>query len=265
MNNINQLFFKDIVDYLTEGYEINTDKLSSLDIISKTYYSYIVTLDNLLDQDIKISDELLIHNPLTNLTERHEICIMNLIQLYGEDSTIFESKNKYSGLYFNELIKEKLYNFDTVLSQKQFEELAINKHIPVFFIVDGIQLLSNNYPSERVKEMLEHIFIAIQMYDDVTDIGEDLVNNQITYIISKTIQSLKLENDYYPENKTYTHKAFFAVEELSNPEFDYINNQFTLALTIAKELKLWKLVEWISMINAQVNDWKLQIEEIRNA
>ena len=107
MNNINQLFFKDIVDYLTEGYEINTDKLSSLDIISKTYYSYIVTLDNLLDQDIKISDELLIHNPLTNLTERHEICIMNLIQLYGEDSTIFESKNKYSGLYFNELIKEK--------------------------------------------------------------------------------------------------------------------------------------------------------------
>ena len=163
MNNINQLFFKDIVDYLTEGYEINTDKLSSLDIISKTYYSYIVTLDNLLDQDIKISDELLIHNPLTNLTERHEICIMNLIQLYGEDSTIFESKNKYSGLYFNELIKEKLYNFDTVLSQKQFEELAINKHIPVFFIVDGIQLLSNNYPSERVKEMLENIFIAIQM------------------------------------------------------------------------------------------------------
>ena len=76
---------------------------------------------------------------------------------------------------------------------------------------------------------------------------------------------MKLENDYYPENKTYTHKAFFAVEELSDPEFDYINNQFTLALTIAKELKLWKLVEWISMINAQVNDWKLQIEEIRNA
>ena len=113
--------------------------------------------------------------------------------------------------------------------------------------------------------MLEHIFIAIQMYDDVTDIGEDLVNNQITYIISKTIQSLKLDNDYYPENKTYTHKAFFAVEELSDPEFDYINNQFTSALTIAEELKLWKLVEWISMINAQVNDWKLQIEEIRNA
>ena len=51
MNNINQLFFKDIVDYLTEGYEINTDKLSSLDIISKTYYFYIVTLDNLLVQD----------------------------------------------------------------------------------------------------------------------------------------------------------------------------------------------------------------------
>ncbi|WP_282630826.1 hypothetical protein [Empedobacter sedimenti] len=265
MNNINQLFFKDIVDYLTEGYEINTEKLTSLDLISKTYYSYIVTLDNLLDQDIKIDDELLKHNPLSNLTEHHEICIKNLIKLYGEDSPIFKSKKKYSDLYFNELIKEKLFNFDTILSKKQFEELAINKHIPVFFIVDGIQLLKDNYPSERVKEMLKHIFSAIQMYDDITDIGEDLVNNQITYIISKTIQNLKLDHDYYPDNKTYTHKAFFAVEELSNPEFDYINNQFTSAITIAKEIKLLKLVDWISIINAQINDWKLQIEEIRNA
>ncbi|MEG1387343.1 MAG: hypothetical protein RSC72_08845 [Algoriella sp.] len=266
MSQINQLFFQDIVEFLTENININSDKKSQLDLIAKTYYTYIIYLDKLIDNEIPIDKQLLDDNPLVNLTEHHEKCIKTLINLFGEDSSIFESKAKYSKIYFDALIKEKLWNFDSyVLSKDEFQEIAVDKHIPVFFIVDGIQLLQKNYPKEEIKEMLSYIFRAIQMYDDMTDISEDLKDKQFTYIISNTIQLLKADDDYYPDNQSYTHKAFFALEELANPQFSYMIEQFSLAKEIAKKYELNKIVNWINVINEQIIDWKLQIDEIRHA
>ncbi len=266
MSQINQLFFQDIVEFLTENININSDKKSQLDLIAKTYYTYIIYLDKLIDNEITIDKQLLDDNPLVNLTEHHEKCIKTLINLFGEDSSIFESKAKYSKIYFDALIKEKLWNFDSyVLSKDEFQEIAVDKHIPVFFIVDGIQLLQKNYPKEEIKEMLSYIFHAIQMYDDMTDISEDLKDKQFTYIISNTIQLLKSDDDYYPDNQSYTHKAFFALEELANPQFSYMIEQFSLAKEIAKKYELNKIVNWINVINEQIIDWKLQIDEIRHA
>lgn len=266
MSQINQLFFQDIVEFLTENININSDKKSQLDLIAKTYYTYIIYLDKLIDNEITIDKQLLDDNPLVNLTEHHEKCIKTLINLFGEDSSIFESKAKYSKIYFDALIKEKLWNFDSyVLSKDEFQEIAVDKHIPVFFIVDGIQLLQKNYPKEEIKEMLSYIFRAIQMYDDMTDISEDLKDKQFTYIISNTIQLLKADDDYYPDNQSYTHKAFFALEELANPQFSYMIEQFSLAKEIAKKYELNKIVNWINVINEQIIDWKLQIDEIRHA
>ena len=266
MNQINQLFFQDVVDFLTENVNIDSEKKSQLDLIAKTYYTYIIYLDKLIDNEIPIDKQLLDDNPLVNLTEHHEKCIKTLINLFGEDSSIFESKAKYSKIYFDALIKEKLWNFDSyVLSKDEFQEIAVDKHIPVFFIVDGIQLLQKNYPKEEIKEMLSYIFHAIQMYDDMTDISEDLKDKQFTYIISNTIQLLKSDDDYYPDNQSYTHKAFFALEELANPQFSYMIEQFSLAKEIAKKYELNKIVNWINVINEQIIDWKLQIDEIRHA
>ena len=266
MNQINQLFFQDVVDFLTENVNIDSEKKSQLDLIAKTYYTYIIYLDKLIDNEITIDKQLLDDNPLVNLTEHHEKCIKTLINLFGEDSSIFESKAKYSKIYFDALIKEKLWNFDSyVLSKDEFQEIAVDKHIPVFFIVDGIQLLQKNYPKEEIKEMLSYIFHAIQMYDDMTDISEDLKDKQFTYIISNTIQLLKSDDDYYPDNQSYTHKAFFALEELANPQFSYMIEQFSLAKEIAKKYELNKIVNWINVINEQIIDWKLQIDEIRHA
>lgn len=266
MNQINQLFFQDVVDFLTENVNIDSDKKSQLDLIAKTYYTYIIYLDKLIDNEIPIDEQLLDDNPLVNLTEHHEKCIKTLINLFGEGSSIFESKSKYSKVYFDALIKEKLWDFDSyVLSKDEFQEIAVDKHIPVFFVVDGIQLLQENYPTEEIKMMLTHIFRAIQMYDDITDIGDDLQNKQFTHIISNTIQLLKSDDDYYPDNQTYTHKAFFALEELCNPQFDYMIEQFSLAKEIAFKYQLNKIVNWVDIINEQIRDWKLQIEEIRNA
>ena len=266
MSQINQLFFQDIVEFLTENIEINSENKNQLDLISKTYYNYIIHLDKLIDNEILISDKLLESNPLLNLTNHYELCIKTLIKLFGEDSSIFESKAKYSKIYFDALIKEKLWDFDSyVLSKDEFQEIAVDKHIPVFFIVDGIQLLQKNYPKEEIKEMLSYIFHAIQMYDDMTDISEDLKDKQFTYIISNTIQLLKADDDYYPDNQSYTHKAFFALEELANPQFSYMIEQFSLAKEIAKKYELNKIVNWINVINEQIIDWKLQIDEIRHA
>ena len=53
MSQINQLFFQDIVEFLTENININSDKKSQLDLIAKTYYTYIIYLDKLIDNEIK--------------------------------------------------------------------------------------------------------------------------------------------------------------------------------------------------------------------
>ncbi|TGN22215.1 hypothetical protein [Empedobacter tilapiae] len=266
MSQINQLFFQDVVDFLTENVEINSENKNQLDLIAKTYYNYIIHLDKLIDNEIPINQNLLTSNPLFNLTNHYELCIKTLIKLFGEDSSIFESKAKYSKIYFDALIKEKLWNFDsTILSKEEFEQIAVEKHIPVFFIVDGINLLQSNYPSKDIKLMLSYIFKGIQMYDDITDIGDDLQTKQFTYIISNTIQYLKNDNDYYPENQLYTHKAFFALEELSNPQFDFMQEQFSSAKEIAQKYNLVKIVKWVDAINTQLKDWRNQIDEIRNA
>ena len=266
MSQINQLFFQDVVDFLSENVEINRLKKEQLDLVAKTYYNYIIHLDKLIDQEILISAKLLESNPLFNLTNHYELCIKTLIKLFGEDSTIFESKAKYSKIYFDALIKEKLWNFDsTILSKEEFNKIAVEKHIPVFFIVDGIKLLQPNYPTDDIKLMLSLIFRGIQMYDDITDIGEDLQTKQFTYIISKTIEYLKNDNDYYPDNQLYTHKAFFALEELCNPQFDYMIKQFSDAKEIAIKYNLSKIVNWTEVITSQIQDWKHQIEGIRNA
>ncbi|MGV0923191.1 hypothetical protein [Empedobacter tilapiae] len=266
MSQINQLFFQDVVDFLTENVEINSENKNQLDLIAKAYYNYIIHLDKLIDNEIPINQNLLTSNPLFNLTNHYELCIKTLIKLFGEDSSIFESKAKYSKIYFDALIKEKLWNFDsTILSKEEFEQIAVEKHIPVFFIVDGINLLQSNYPSKDIKLMLSYIFKGIQMYDDITDIGDDLQTKQFTYIISNTIQYLKNDNDYYPENQLYTHKAFFALEELSNPQFDFMQEQFSSAKEIAQKYNLVKIVKWVDAINTQLKDWRNQIDEIRNA
>ncbi|MDM1299644.1 hypothetical protein HXZ94_14195 [Empedobacter falsenii] len=265
MSQINQLFFQEIVDFLTENIQINVDSKNKLDLIAKSYYTYIIHLDKLIDNEIKINEKLLHSNPLSNLTGHHELCIKTLIKLFGEDSSIFESKAKYSKIYFDALIKEKLWNFNsTVLSKTEFDQIAIDKHIPVFFIVDGIKLLQPNYPQDDIKNMLSHIFRGIQMYDDITDIGDDLQEKQFTYIISNTIQYLKNDNHYYPDNQTYTHKAFFALEELCNPQFEFMEEQFSAAKEIALKYNLVKIANWIDAIDTQIKDWKNQIDEIRN-
>lgn len=266
MSQINQLFFQDIVDFLTENVELNAENKNQLDLIAKTYYNYIIHLDKLLDHEISINENLLTSNPLFNLTNHYELCIRTLLKLFGENSPIFESKRKYSKIYFDAIIKEKLWDFDShVLTKEQFEQLAVEKHIPVFFVVDGINILQSDYPSEDIKLMLSSIFKGIQMYDDMTDIGEDLQAQQFTYIISNTIQYLKDDEDYYPNNQLYTHKAFFAVEELCNPQFSYMLDQFSAARKIAMKYNLTKMINWIDIINSQIKDWKNQVEEIRNA
>ncbi|MDM1549222.1 hypothetical protein HX096_15315 [Empedobacter falsenii] len=266
MSQINQLFFREVVDFLTDNVKINRLKKDQLDLVAKTYYNYIIHLDKLIDQEIIIEKNLLDSNPLVNLTNHYELCIKTLIKLFGEDSSIFESKAKYSKIYFDALIKEKLWDFDsTILSKEEFEQIAVEKHIPVFFIVDGINLLQSDYPSEDIKLMLSYIFKGIQMYDDITDIGDDLREKQFTYIISNTIQFLKNDNDYHPDNQLYTHKAFFALEELSNPQFEFMEEQFSAAKEIALKYDLVKIANWIDAIDTQLKDWKNQIDEIRNA
>ncbi|WP_413533548.1 hypothetical protein [Empedobacter brevis] len=265
MSKINQIFFQEIVDFLTENIELKDENKSQLDLIAKTYYNYIIHLDKLIDHEIPIHENLLKSNPLVNLTDHYELCIKTLLKLFGDNSPIFESKAKYSKIYFDVLIKEKLWDFDShILTKDQFEQLAVEKHIPVFFIVDGISLLQPNYNSEDIKLMLSFIFKGIQMYDDITDIGEDLQAKQFTYIISNTIQYLKNDKDYYPDNQLYTHKAFFAIDELCNPQFNYMIEQFSLAKEIVTKYNFTKIENWIDVINSQIKEWKNKVEEIRN-
>lgn len=266
MSQINQLFFQDIVGFLTENLTIKIDQLQLLDKIAKSYYTYIIYLDKLVDNEIPIDSINSNNNPLFLLTEHHELCINTIKELYNQNQNIvFLSKSKYSKIYFDALYIEKKFDFDhSKLTLENFEKLAIEKHIPVYFIVDAIQVLFPSYPSNEIKDMLAAIFKGIQMYDDLTDIGEDLQNKQFTYIISKTINYLKADNDYHPEDQSYTHKAFFALEELCNPEFEYMITQFEYAKKMANELEFKKIVSWSETILMQINEWKLQIDLIRN-
>jgi hypothetical protein len=266
MSQINQLFFQNVVDFVSENKTLKSSQKEQIDLVAKAYYTYIIYLDKLFDQEIEINQDSLNTNPLFELTQHHELCIKTLVKLFGEDSTIFESKAVNSKIYFDALVKEKLFDFEqSNFHLNDFEKLAVDKHIPVFFIVDALELLIEDYPTKETKDMLSYIFRGIQMYDDVTDIGEDLQQKQFTYIISKTIHLLKSDDDYYPDNQSYTHKAFFALEELSNPEFDYMVNQFEEAKKIANQLNYSQIENWCTAIIAQVEDWKSQIEDIRNA
>lgn len=264
MHNINQIFFQEIFDFLSENENIEIQLSEDIDKLIKALYTYVIYIDKLYDNEIQnaVFED---RNPLFELTQHYEYCILKLNEIFGNENELIDIKNNYLKIYFDELIDEKKLALEDVdFTYNRFKNLAINKHIPAYFVADCIFKLNNNYPLVQIKEMLSHLFIGIQLYDDVTDLREDLDNNQLTYAISNTIKYLKAENDYHKDNNAYTLKAFYAIEELSNPIFTKMIEEFEKAKEIALQYELSKIQNWIDIIIFQINEWKTQIEQIRN-
>jgi hypothetical protein len=175
------------------GY-FNGLKVDVINQLSKAgYYYYHSTLltDSLID------DREFSKFPMITLLQEESIKL--LTDVYGIDSEFWDFWNKRRDEYFEAVKIEQKMNYDSIVSLKQYADLADKKAAFGKVAIDCLFLLSNKQHEKLYRSLLKsHYFFSVgfQLYDDIKDFKEDYHKDQFNWAIYQ-----QSKEDYYQDYK----------------------------------------------------------------
>lgn len=259
-------FFANELDCLEANFVINDiEKFNLLAEAVKKWSYYIFSLDNIIDQEVDYHKEYIENtNTLFFATSSLQSSIFDLLKLFTEESIFWLKINEYSKIYFDGLLKEKVYLVHkNILSLSDFQKLTLDKHILSYVPVYGMDLLfSAKKDSSELFTLLNHISYATQMFDDLDDFNKDSQNHQWTYAQSRVVEYMNHNNiEIDPTIDRFQEKLLY-ISGIGSELVIFIKENIESALNISKHMHLSKLTEWLSMFWQYVDAKESKINQL---
>lgn len=160
--------------------EIEDNELTKLCIAGYLYYSSLMCMDRLYDNNSRVPDNYYIATVL------QEESIKLLVELFGLDPQFWEKWNQRKKDYIaaNQLEKKD----DTFASLEEYIVLADYKSSIAKIAIDSLYLLNkidNNRNYQSLLTAHKWFSVALELLDDIQDIEEDLLNKQNSFSINQ--------------------------------------------------------------------------------
>lgn len=247
--NRHSLYLK-LNDFFSVLFDIDDDKLTQLSGASYFYFKTIIRFDKLLDNDSQ-------NNLSFDFLLQYQESVRILEKLFPENE-FWDHLYKHFAVLQKTFKKEKTLNLENIANEHVFYEIAKNKSILAYAIIDALVILSNSNNCEKeLKSILSFIHLAFQIRDDIDDFKQDLTQNQITLPIYRVENYIKLNNIKSNSNKNH-HSILYGsgiVNKLIKEAIEFYKE----AQKLARSLNLNELVEFLEF---EVNDCVSQLGEI---
>ncbi|WP_343643807.1 hypothetical protein [Chryseobacterium sp.] len=251
-----ELFFQNQIEYISENYIIHDKSLlEEFDLAVKGMCYFILEIDKLVDHN---NDYINLYKSGTNTIYNAVDCIKSslttLLTLFPKENVFWKSHDKYCKLYFDALCKEKFISTEKpFLTLEDFKEYAIAKHSLAYIPTIGLQILFfAKRDSQLILDIFTHLFLAIQMCDDLEDFDKDLHNNQWTYAHSKVYELMHMQNiDADPKIEKF-HERLLYVSGIGNELMDFAEQELLAARKKSEDILLTQMVCWIDIILAHL-------------
>jgi Squalene-hopene cyclase C-terminal domain/Prenyltransferase and squalene oxidase repeat len=208
-----------------------TATIEQINIAGYFYYLYALQMDKAIDRDIPSEERARI---LFLSDILHEENTKILTHYFGIDSPIWKLKAKRRAEYIGSISQHK--NFLYPLSQSEFENLADAKSALGKIAIDCVFLLDKLSHEEYEKLLVSHKYFScgLQIYDDIKDIKEDIINQQNNFAITEFLKQ-------YPEEE---HENIISNPDKLNKLLFYTGSAKTLLLKAIDYLqKAYQIIE----------------------
>lgn len=254
--NTLQVFFFQLILITKEFFEVSSeDNIQLLDAAVKEYAYYILKIDQLVDGENKIQDLEKDNNVLYTLTRSHESAVKKLTILFPKGSTFWENLDTYSKRYFDLLIYEKKFSIEKpYLTFEEYETICNDKHVLSLIPIFGMgELFKPKYPIDELIILLEHIFTAMQLNDDIEDFNKDETDGQWNLAQSKTDQYIMDNNLENVENVEKFREKVFYLSGLAEIQTEMALKKFIEAKHLSEKYDLFQLKNWCQQAIAQTH------------
>lgn len=247
--NRHSFYFK-LNDFFSILFNIDNDKLTKLSGASYFYFKTIIIFDKILDNDSQ-------NNISFNFLLQYQESVRILEKLFPEND-FWDKLYSYFDILQMTYKKEKAIKFENVKNEKIFYEIAKNKSVLAYSMIDALVILGeDNIYEERLKTILNFIHLAFQIRDDIDDFKHDLDSNQITlpiYRVENYIKSNNIESNSSKRNHNILYGSGIA-SKLINEAIVYYKKAQLLADSLSME-------ELVAFLKIEINDCISQLEEI---
>lgn len=242
-------FFKNQVAFLKEAFIIKDfATFKSFNEAVERYCYYTLELDKIVDGESNFIEQYTEKENRTLMAVKNgQIAVQVLTSLFDKESVFWNDLENMQKLYYQNTLEEKYKSSKKPkFSIKEFETYAEAKHCLAYIPILGLDYLFEGlHDKNRLKQLYKHIFLAIQMNDDIEDFTKDLQNNQWTYLHASVDAFIEKEKIEEIENLSKFKERVLYVSGIGVTAIEYSKNHFNKALEISTELKLMKISEWL--------------------
>jgi hypothetical protein len=222
--------------------DISPEIINQLSKAGYFYYHSTLLTDSLID------DKEFANFPVITILQEETIKMLTTV--YGENSDFWKYWNQRRQEYFVAIKIEKTLNYDSIVSLKEYEDLADKKAAFGKVAIDCLYLLSNNLDDELYQTLLKsHYYFSVgfQLYDDVKDFKEDFEKGQFNWAI------------YQQRNEDYYDRYKGDVKILNKLLFIHGTGQKIMAKSILSFKKAIRIIEDLKVDS----EWKEVIFEMK--
>jgi len=252
-----EFFFQNQISYIRDNYIVNNKPLlREFDTAVKGMCYFILEMDKLIDHSV---DFLNLYKTGSNTTYNAVDCFKNsltsLLTLFPKDSDFWNRYDQYCKLYFDALYKEKYRSAEKpFLTLEDFKEYAIAKHSLAYIPIIGLDILFYaRHDSSSILDIFSHLFLAIQMCDDLEDFDKDLKDNQWTYVHSKVYELMHTQGIVEDPDIEKFHERLLYVSGLGYELMDYAEQELMAAKKKSEDLSLSQLAGWADVLLAHLH------------
>ncbi|WP_139926287.1 hypothetical protein [Hymenobacter sp. DG01] len=199
------VFYVELPQYLAPLFpRVSETQLRDLTIYSYLYFSFIVTVDKLVDEPTAggISHQT---RRLFDVLSLQETAVQGLTTLFPVGTPFWAQFHQCKQRYTAANLEEKKYaELRPALTVQQFEHLAAGKSAICFAMVHALSNLGQDTTHvEALLECLASIHIGSQYFDDVEDFAQDWEQKQYTYAhaqVAAYLTNLGIDPEAIPVN-----------------------------------------------------------------
>ena len=263
-NSVSGSLFKELLTMVFSHFEIkNSENFGHFTKGVEYYTQYLFLHDRIVDNEIDYSNEAYLKEDSTFFLchHYHQKSIIALNHVFPEDHQFWDILEGNDRIYFNGLAKEKYISKGRQdLTLKEFEELAIAKHILSVVQIRGMFFLGStklNY--ENVEKVFSLLFCGIQMLDDLDDFDKDMKEGQWNFLQSEVRAVIVSEGLNSDDTIVDLEKKVLYAAEIAEFAIDYSITKFSEASNLACEIGLVEIDQWLKQMIIEADNQKKYI------
>lgn len=164
------------------------------------YYSYIINLDRIIDEQTSLDNYELIYRNF-----EAQMAIRTLTQLFDDDNQFWRYFFKYNKEFIDSIILERQHlGIIKRFEESEFERIARGKSAVAKLSVVGLGCLSKKYDEiDRFEATQDYFADSFQLYDDLRDWKEDFRRKNYSWLLTEIMCNIGEKTSYTEEEISY--------------------------------------------------------------